>query len=198
MNILKLVVVGIVLFFSTAVKSQVSVNVNIGSPPMWGPVGYTDVRYYYLPDIEAYYDIETAMFFYFGGGVWIHRAYLPDYYSHYDLYNGYKVVITDYRGNEPYIHFHNHKVKYKKGYRGGPQKTIGSKPGKGNNNSHQKRNSVNQPKKESNQRHDQPNKESNQRNSQPNKQVKQGGGQHEGNGGNKGGSHGGGGKGGKK
>lgn len=191
MNILKLVVVGIVLFFSTAVKSQISVNVNIGSPPMWGPVGYTDIRYYYLPDIEAYYDIETAMFFYFGGGVWIQRAYLPDYYSHYDLYNGYKVVITDYRGSEPYIHFHDHKVKYKKGYRGGPQKTIGPKPGKGNNNSQQKRYSESQPKKESNQKSNQPKKESNQKNSQSNKKMKQGGSK----GGNKGGSQGGGGKG---
>jgi hypothetical protein len=199
MNILKLIVVGIVLFFSTEVKSQVSVNVNIGSPPMWGPVGYTDVRYYYLPDIEAYYDIETSMFFYFGGGVWIQRAYLPDYYRNYDLYNGYKVVITDYRGNEPYIHFHDHKLKYKKGYRGGPQKTIGPKPGKGNNNnSQQKRNSDNQPKKESNQKSDQPKKQSNQRNSQPQKQMNQGNTQHEGNGSNKGGSQGGGGKGRKK
>lgn len=194
MNILKLTVLGIIVFLSTAVKSQVSVNVNIGSPPMWGPVGYPDVRYYYLPDVEAYYDVESSMFIYFGGGVWIRNAYLPGHYRNYDLYNGYKVVITDYRGNEPYIHFHDHKLKYKKGYRGGPQKTIGQKPGKGNGNYEQKGNSNGQQNKQSNQRENQP-KQSNQKNNQPNKEMKQGGGQHEGHGGNNGGSHGGGGKG---
>lgn len=182
MNILKLIVVGIVLFLSTTVKSQVSVNVNIGSPPMWGPVGYPDVRYYYLPDVEAYYDVQSSMFIYFGGGVWIRNAYLPGHYRNYDLYNGYKVVITDYRGNEPYVHFHNHKIKYKKGYRGGPQKTIGQKPGKGNSpqkgKSPQKKNS---------------NEQQNKQGKQGNQQMKSGGqqGGHD----NKkgGGSHGGGG-----
>ncbi len=116
-------------------KAQVSVNVNIGSPPLWGPVGYTEVQYYYLPDVEAYYDVQTSMFIYYGGGVWIRRAYLPTRYRYYDLYSGYKVVLTDYRGNEPYIHFKNHKVKYYKGYKDGNQKTIGEKPGKGNNKS---------------------------------------------------------------
>lgn len=113
-------------------KAQVSVNINIGSPPLWGPVGYTDVRYYYLPDVEAYYDIETSMFIYYGGGTWLHRANLPSHYSHYDLYSGYKVVMHDYHGNTPHHHFHDHKKKYAKGYRGKPQKTIGNKPEKGN------------------------------------------------------------------
>lgn len=183
MNILKLTIVGIVLFFSTAVKSQVSVNVNIGSPPLWGPVGYSDARYYYLPDVEAYYDVHTSMFIYLGGGHWIHNAYLPGHYRNYDLYNGYKVVITDYRGNEPYIHHHHHKIKYKKGYRGGPQKTIGQKPGKGNGNHEQKRNS---------------NEHQNKQGKQGNQQMNQGNKQKGGSGGGKGGSQGGGGGKGKK
>jgi hypothetical protein len=133
MKTLKLTIIGLVLFLSGALKAQVSVNVNVGSPPMWGPVGYTDVRYYYIPDIEAYYDVQTSMFIYFGDGIWIHRAYLPSMYSNYDLYNGYKVVINNYYGNAPYVYFHDHKAKYHKGYRGGPQKTIGPKPGSGNN-----------------------------------------------------------------
>lgn len=118
------------LAFTT--KAQVSVTVNVGSPPSWGPVGYSDVQYYYLPDVEAYYDLQSSMFIYYGGGVWVRRAYLPTRYKYYDLYSGYKVVLTDYHGNEPYVHFKNHKVKYYKGYKGGKQKTIGEKPGKGN------------------------------------------------------------------
>jgi hypothetical protein len=42
--------------------SQVSVNVNIGSPPLWGPSGYSNIDYYYLPDVQAYYDIRPAIY----------------------------------------------------------------------------------------------------------------------------------------
>jgi hypothetical protein len=48
------------------------------------------------------------------------------------LYSGYKVVMTDYRGNSTYVHFKEYKMKYAKGYRGQPQKNIGERPGKGN------------------------------------------------------------------
>jgi hypothetical protein len=132
MKAFKLMAIGIMLIISGAVKAQVSVTVNIGSPPLWGPVGYAEARYYYLPDVEAYYDIHTSMFIYYGGGAWIHRTYLPGRYRGYDLYSGYKVVMVDYYGNTPYTNFPQYKMKYKKGYRGEPQKSIGMKPGKGN------------------------------------------------------------------
>jgi len=129
---LKLIVIGMVLFLSGAVQAQVSVNVTIGSPPPWGPVGYTEVRYYYLPDVEAYYDVQSSMFIYYGGGAWIRRANLPGRYRNYDLYSGYKVVMTDYHGDTPYTHFKEHKTKYARGYHGPEQKTFGERPGKGN------------------------------------------------------------------
>lgn len=132
MKALKLFVFGMLLFLASTVQAQVSVRVNIGTPPLWGPVGYTEARYYYLPDVEAYYDVPSSMFIYSDGGVWVHRKYLPRQYRGYDLYNGYKVVMTDYRGNAPYTYFRDYKVKYAKGYRGESQKTIGMKPGKGN------------------------------------------------------------------
>ncbi|OFY84773.1 MAG: hypothetical protein A3F72_05810 [Bacteroidetes bacterium RIFCSPLOWO2_12_FULL_35_15] len=135
MKTLKLLIIGFVLFFVNTLQAQVSVNVNIGTPPLWGPVGYTEVRYYYIPDVEAYYDVESSMFIYYSGGAWIHRSYLPRMYRNYDLYGGYKVVMTDYHGNTPYSYFKEHKIKYAKGYQGQYQKTNGEKPGKGNTNS---------------------------------------------------------------
>jgi hypothetical protein len=131
MKALKILVVGMMLILGSSAHAQVSVNVNIGSPPPWGPVGYSQVHYYYLPDVEAYYDVQASMFIYYGGGVWVHRAYLPTRYKNYDLYGGYKVVMTDYHGNAPYTHFKEHKMKYAKGYHGKYQRTVGEKPGKG-------------------------------------------------------------------
>ena len=132
MKALKLVVVGLLFFYTVTAQAQISVNVNIGAPPMWGPSGYSDVKYYYLPDVEAYYDVPSSMFIYFNGVSWIHRSYLPSRYRNYDLYNGYKVVMTDYHGNTPYRDFRDYKVRYAKGYHGQPQKTYGERPHKAN------------------------------------------------------------------
>lgn len=133
MKTFKFLATGILFFTVYFSNAQVNVNINIGTPPAWGPVGYTDVRYYYLPDLETYYDINTANYIYSNNGKWIRAKSLPTVYRNYDLYDEYKVVLTDYRGNSPYDNFKTHKVKYAKGYKGKPQKTIGPKPGKGNN-----------------------------------------------------------------
>ena len=132
MKSLKLVLAAMVLFLAISVKAQVSLSVNIGSPPMWGPVGYSGIRYYYLPDVEAYYDINSSMFIYYEGSRWVHRGYLPDRYRNYDLYGGYKVVMKDYRGDAPYSNFKEYRSKYGRGYHNGPQRTIGERHGNRN------------------------------------------------------------------
>lgn len=124
MKTIKLILAGIVLFLGSNSQAQVSVNVNIGTPPAWGPVGYSNVEFYYIPDIECYYDIRFSQFIYFNNGRWIRSRYLPNPYKNYDLYHGHKVVLTDYHGRTPYVYFKNHKVKYYKGYKGKPQKSI--------------------------------------------------------------------------
>lgn len=121
MKTLKLLIVGFGLFVVSSLQAQVSVNVSIGSRPDWGPVGYTEANYYYLPDIEAYYDIRASNFIYVSNGNWIRARYLPARYRNYDLYNGYKVVLTDYHGARPYAHFNTHRVKY---YRGNRPHTV--------------------------------------------------------------------------
>jgi hypothetical protein len=127
MKKIKLLALGIVLLIAGSASAQVSVNVNIGSPPAWGPSGYVETEYYYLPDVQAYYDIRASQFIYFGSGNWVRSRYLPRQYRNYDLYNGYKVVLNDYHGRTPYTYFKNHKSKYYKGYKGKYQKTIGQR-----------------------------------------------------------------------
>jgi hypothetical protein len=116
----------LLLFASNGMQAQVSVNVNLGKQPSWGPVGYSAVDYYYIPDIQAYYDVRATQFIYLNGGNWIRSNRLPQKYRNYDLYRGHKVVLNDYRGTQPYSQYKFHKQKYYKGY-GKPQKTIGYK-----------------------------------------------------------------------
>ncbi len=132
MKALKLIVLGMLLFFAGGTQAQISVHLNIGNPPAWGPSGYSDVQYYYLPDVEAYYDVPNSMFIYYEGRSWVRRSYLPSRYRNYDLYGGYKVVMRDYHGRTPYYNHHDYRTRYAKGYRGQSQRTIGERPGRGN------------------------------------------------------------------
>lgn len=127
MRMKKLSFVSILLLFSGLLAAQISLHFQFGSPPAWGPTGYSETRYYYLPDVEAYYDLKSSMFICFDGSRWIRRSHLPYRYRNYDLYNGYKVVMSDYRGNSPYTHFDEYRSKYGKGYRDSHQQTFREK-----------------------------------------------------------------------
>lgn len=135
MRKLKLLVFGMLLMLAGSTQGQLSVRLNIGTPPAWGPAGYNSVRYYYLPDVEAYYDVRASMFIYMSGNRWVRRSHLPDRYRNYDLYGGYKVVMNDYHGNAPYSHFREHRMRFAHGYRGNPQRNIGVR-----NNGHERHN----------------------------------------------------------
>jgi hypothetical protein len=124
MKTLKLIALALFFFASTANHAQVSVSVNIGSPPQWGPVGYSEVSYYYLPDVQSYYDIRAEQFIFLSNGVWIRSHNLPNRYRDYNLYNGYKVVLNDYHGSRPYGNYQQHKAKYYRGYNKGHQETY--------------------------------------------------------------------------
>jgi hypothetical protein len=128
MKTLKIITLGILMLFaSNSMHAQVSINVNLGVQPSWGPVGYSSVNYYYLPDIYTYYDVRNTQFIYLSNGVWIRSSYLPRQYRSYDLNRGYKVVMNDYHGSRPYYNYRYDKVKYYKGYKGNSQKSLGNK-----------------------------------------------------------------------
>jgi len=136
MKTLKLMTLGIMMFFaSNSINAQISVNVNLGLQPSWGPVGYSSVNYYYLPDVQAYYDIRATQFIFLSNGVWIRSSNLPRQYRNYDLDRGYKVVLNDYHGSRPYANYRYDRVKYYKGYKGRPQQSIGH-GNRGNYNNH--------------------------------------------------------------
>ena len=90
--------------------------------PDWGVAGLDMATYYYIPATETYYDIKNKEYVYLQDGKWIRSNTLPAVYSDYDLYNGYKVVLTD--AKEPFPHYNYLKSKYPKTYKGKLQATI--------------------------------------------------------------------------
>jgi hypothetical protein len=139
MKTIKQIALALFLCTITPNYAQVAINVNFGTPPQWGPVGYTETSYYFIPDVQSYYDIRAQQFIFLSNGVWIKSHNLPNRYRNYDLYNGYKVVLNDYHGTRPYNQYKEHKVKYYKGYHKGHHqenfRTASYKKNKGNNNS---------------------------------------------------------------
>ncbi|MBL1407304.1 hypothetical protein [Sphingobacterium faecale] len=95
--------------FAQPSQAQVSVNINIGSQPLWGPVGYDYVRYYYMPEIDVYYDVSRRKYTYYQGNRWVTKSKLPGRYKHFDIYRTYKVVLND---PSPWRYHRNHRDRY--------------------------------------------------------------------------------------
>jgi hypothetical protein len=82
------------LAFSQQANAQLSVNINIGNQPAWGPSGYNHADFYYIPSINVYYDVMRNQYVYMNGNRWIYGAQLPPSYRNFDLYRSYKVVVN--------------------------------------------------------------------------------------------------------
>ena len=108
----KIILVVFGLMFFTASQAQVSVNLNFGTPPVWAPAERVETQYYYLPEIDSYYDLPAQRFIYLRNGRWIRSEKLPTRYSNYNLRGGKVIHLTDYRGNAPYKYHKSHKIKY--------------------------------------------------------------------------------------
>lgn len=126
-------ILGAALVFSlhAGAQAQLSLSINIGRQPAWGPTGYNHVDYYYLPDIECYYDVSTGQYIYQDGSQWIFANNLPPRYRGYDLYSGYKVVVNRPR---PYLNFSRDRVSYGryKNWGGGRQPMLRESRNNGN------------------------------------------------------------------
>lgn len=116
MKTLKLIATGIILFAASNSQAQVSVNVNIGRPAVivdsWVPRNHVNVDFYYLPEIQTYYDVHTSHYVYLDNGNWCRTRYLPTHYRNYDLSHARRVELRGYHGSRPYTYYTNHHVKH--------------------------------------------------------------------------------------
>lgn len=132
-KLLLIAAIGFASLAAVPAKAQVSLSINIGSQPQWGPRGYDHVDYYYLPDVESYYYVPNHQFVYYSGNTWIHSRSLPPRYRGYDLYGGRKVVINSPR---PWLRHNTYRTQYvrnnyygrptviNRGYGRGPSRTV--------------------------------------------------------------------------
>ena len=115
MKTTKLLMLATLLVMAFNTKAQVAVKVDKhygATAPAWAPKAPVRTQYYYLPDIQTYYDVPAQRYIYQRNGSWVRTATLPTRYKGYDLYKGQTVYLTDYKGNAPYTYYSKHKVKY--------------------------------------------------------------------------------------
>ncbi len=115
-------------FANVASAQRIGVNVNI-TIPLWAPhYENTDlIQYYYLPDIECFYDVWNQEFVYLEDGNWMFGATLPSIYSWYDLNTAF-VVVLDKDVFEPWMHFHYYVAHYPRYYYRSVYKSLWSDP----------------------------------------------------------------------
>lgn len=101
--------------------AQGKLNVNIAIQPIWGPVGYDHVEYYYLPEIQTYYNVPLHQFTYQMGNHWMTTSTLPSRYKNFNLYNTRKVVINE---PKPFMHHNEYLKRYKSNDRHSNQQII--------------------------------------------------------------------------
>lgn len=108
LTILSILLLGVC--FSIRTQAQVSLSVNLGVQPDWGPSGYNHVDYYYIPDMDAYYDVNSRIYIYQDGGRWVRRSYVPARYRNVDLYRVHKVVINE---RDPWRRHTTYRTQYR-------------------------------------------------------------------------------------
>ncbi|MGZ3945350.1 MAG: hypothetical protein ACXVJB_10425, partial [Mucilaginibacter sp.] len=115
------------MFYNSAsAQIRVHLGVNFSTPRVYiparvvvatpAPVAYNEPAtyygnddYYYLPDVDAYYNVNDQCYFYNTGGAWVSAAYLPGAYRDYDWRS---VRHYEVRASRPYLHNDFYRTRF--------------------------------------------------------------------------------------
>ena len=107
------------LIYNTA-DAQIGIQVgfHFGHPRVYAPapvvveqapVYDNDNDYYYLPDVNAYYNVSEQCYYYFDGDNWVTAEYLPGQYSDFDWRNARRFEV---RAERPYLRNEFYRSRY--------------------------------------------------------------------------------------
>lgn len=115
MKKIQLVFLTTILLFALKTTAQISVSINLGTRPVYhAPQRYyydDNIDYYFLPEIEAYFDNREGLFIYFSSNRWVRSQNLPDYCGDFNIDRCQRIAIA-YHGNSPFGDFENHRNRY--------------------------------------------------------------------------------------
>jgi len=122
MKTITTLILGMLLFSFNYTNAQVELDaVNVSGKSESG-YQFEEVRYYYYPNLQAYFDTKVAMYLYVENGEWVESEVLEPKNRGYSLKNGQYVMIKNYAGDEPYTLLNEHKKQYPADYSSRPKK----------------------------------------------------------------------------
>ncbi|MDB5233549.1 MAG: hypothetical protein JWR44_542 [Hymenobacter sp.] len=94
------------LVAAPAAQAQVNININT-APPAWGPPVPAGTQFYYIPEIDGYYDLYAQQYIVYRNGQWIPVAVINGYDP-----RAFHPVVLDYRGREPWGYVRSHRDRH--------------------------------------------------------------------------------------
>lgn len=123
------IILGLLLVSFNISQAQVeleTINVQAKKNNSTEKSSFVEVRYYYYPNLQAYFDTKVGMYLYEEAGEWIEDEKLPLSMMGYSLKNGHYVMIENYTGEDPYDLLDEHKAKYPADYSSRPKRDVAS------------------------------------------------------------------------
>lgn len=102
--------------FSASAQTSVNPDLSFEAQSIIDQGAINNIRYYYYPNLQAYFDTDTGTYLYIKNNEWVEGNEIPKGLRGYSLLNGQRVAITDYSGDEPYNVFSKHKEMYPANY----------------------------------------------------------------------------------
>ena len=102
------------LINNTETKAQISFSAGLRFAPAWAPVEYAHhTRYYYLPDLDGYYDASLGGYYFHDqdGDDWFFTRTLPENFQGFDFYSSPRIAL-EYFGDRPFEFFRERRLGY--------------------------------------------------------------------------------------
>ena len=115
---------GILIFSSQLVQSQIKLDTNNECLKATGLNNIVELRYYYYPNLQTYYDTQKGLYISCERGNWVTSEFLDLNSRGYCLKNGNYKKIKGYAGDKPYTLLKEHKLKYPADYSSRPTRQL--------------------------------------------------------------------------
>jgi hypothetical protein len=116
MKTLNYILLGIIIFYSQSISSQISIDTVFVSAKKNTTIKVEAVRYYYYPNLQAYFDIKYGLFIFKEKGSWVTSQTMDAGFKGYSVKNAFHVSLNEYHGEEPFKMLSQHKLKYPADY----------------------------------------------------------------------------------
>jgi len=101
-----------ILLFTVLSLFRVSAQENEEKKLTIDPQTNCELRYFYFPNMEVYFDMKDELFHYQENNTWVTATQLPPNYGGYSLFKKERVILTDYEGDTPEQFIKEHRKMY--------------------------------------------------------------------------------------